>query len=209
MKTNQQPFLPTDRIALMEFIHKKHLFALTHCESALAKAWLKQHNISIEKTGVGYSYGQIHLSVTKEIKEALEKIDYIKQSVCPANAGRNRYSAFGIQSIMFPLRDDVNRIVNFYAISLKKNTTAFFNKEGIYPNYPDPGTKKLFITDSIREAAILLSAVEFKKGEAVMALFDGEILPHQQRLLENLKELEEVIVKDDAQTVEDHEKRPN
>ena len=70
------------------------------------------------------------------------------------------------------------------------------NEEGIYPAYPNPYIKKLFIVNTIIEAATLLESKTLKENEAVIALFDGEIMPQHNKMIETLKELEEVIILD-------------
>src|SRR5690606_31344041 len=68
------------------------------------------------------------------------------------------------------------------------------DRKGLYPNYPEPNTKKLILTESIIDAASLLQIETITKKHVVLACFgtNGLTEEHQQAIKE-LPQLEEVI----------------
>jgi hypothetical protein len=68
------------------------------------------------------------------------------------------------------------------------------NKQGIYPAYPSSLTKKLYITNTIIDAATLLESKMLDNKEAVMALHDGELSDEHLQAINGLKELTEIIL---------------
>ena len=83
--------------------------------------------------------------------------------------------------------------MNFYAVGIKTHKTSYMNKEGIYPAYPNLLTKKLYVTETILDAATLLESKVLDERSAVIALYDGKLLPQHKQVIESLRYLEEII----------------
>jgi hypothetical protein len=162
-------------------------------KSKQAREWLKQKQLNAEQTMACFNSGQLHHRKEIEFKEALERIGFMKKSNVGTNCDSIPYTVFGTYSIMFPLRNTKNEIVNFYAIGLKNNKTSFLNHEGLYPNYPHELTKKLYITDNIIDCATLMESKILDNREAVIALYDGVFLEQHVKVIQGLKNLTEVI----------------
>lgn len=162
-------------------------------KSKQAREWLKQKQLNAEQTMACFNSGQLHHRKEIEFKEALERIGFMKKSNVGTNCDSIPYTVFGTYSIMFPLRNTKNEIVNFYAIGLKNNKTSFLNHEGLYPNYPHELTKKLYITDNIIDCATLMESKILDNREAVIALYDGVFLEQHVKIIQGLKNLTEVV----------------
>jgi hypothetical protein len=185
----------TQFIRILKRAHQKFFNGMHTTNAKIPRQWLQDHKLSLE-TGVVYNSGQIHHRKSQEFRDELQSIGLLTPSNVPTNAGQKAYRLFGSNSMMFPLRNEEKEVVNYYAVKMEKGTTSFLNKQGIYPFYPNPYIKKLYITNTVLEAASLMESGILKAGEAVIALFDGEFLSQHTKLLETLKEIEEIVVLD-------------
>lgn len=147
------------------------------------------------------------------IKRCLEAGLLIDKGIL-GRMGEKAFGVFANKCIIFPLRNKENKIVSFYGRSILTPTLSkgegdksgkhFYlkNKSGIYPNYPNPKTKKLILTEAIIDAASLLQALSSKQealslqptAYSVIACFgtnglNDEIL----KAIKNLENLEEII----------------
>lgn len=107
--------------------------------------------------------------------------------------------------VVFPLKDKNGNIVSFYGRStvIAKNEAIqskhFYlkNRSGIYPNYPNPNTKKLILTESIIDAASLLQVFKDSpplEGLGVVACYGTNGLNEEiLNSIKNLEKLEEII----------------
>jgi DNA primase len=106
--------------------------------------------------------------------------------------------------VVFPLRNINGGIASFYgrSVLIAKNEAIqskhFYlkNRSGIYPNYPNPETKKLILTESIIDASSLLPLLKEAPfgGWGIIACYgtnglNDEIL----NAIKNLEKLEEII----------------
>ena len=163
-KTNEVTTNWNDKteIELLSLVYSYASNGLRVGKSKQAREWLKQKQLHAEQTMACFNSGQLHHRKEIEFKEALERIGFMKKSNVGTNCDSIPYTVFGTYSIMFPLRNTKNEIVNFYAIGLKNNKTAILNHEGIYPAYPHEQIKKLYITDTVLDAATLLESKLFE-----------------------------------------------
>jgi argonaute-like protein implicated in RNA metabolism and viral defense len=77
---------------------------------------------------------------------------------------------------------------------MKTPTEEYLNQEGIYPNYPHPLTKRLFVVPTVIDVASLLQSKALENREAVIALHNGELLPQHLEAIKALTELEELVI---------------
>ena len=194
-KTNEVTTNWNDKteIELLSLVYRYASNGLRVGKSKQAREWLKQKQLNAEQTMACFNSGQLHHRKEKEFKEALERIGFMKPSNHASNCDSVPYTVFGNFSMMFPLRNAKNEIVNFYAIGLKNARTSFLNHEGLYPAYPHEQTKKLFVVDSVLDAATLMESKILDNREAVMALYDGVFLEQHVQVIQGLKNLVEVI----------------
>lgn len=108
--------------------------------------------------------------------------------------------------ITFALRDNKGKIVSMYGRSVreprasagnKKEECRHFytvNRKGLYPQYPDPETRKLVITESIIDTATLQQIPEITNDYTLLASYGTNgITPEHIEAVSQLKELEEII----------------
>ncbi len=160
-----------------------------------AQDYLQSRNLDFKKIVVGYNGGQFHHGTRKEetlIKQALEYGLLIDNNL------KEGYNVFGKYGIVFPLKNRENEIVSLYFRSTldKQNSKHFYlkNRNGLYPNYPNPNTKKLILTESIIDAASLLQIDEINKNYSILACYGTNGLNEEiQKAILELTELEEII----------------
>ena len=105
--------------------------------------------------------------------------------------------------IIFPLRNQQNRIVSFYGRSIINNDTAkhyyLVNRKGLYPYYPKADTSKLILTEAIIDAATLImyndKLLMNNEKPAILSLYGTNGLTEEhQKAIKNLDQLKEIIL---------------
>jgi hypothetical protein len=192
-ETATEDWIKKTEAELLELVYKYASNGLRVGKSKQAREWLQKKKLSMENTMACFNSGQLHHRKEKEFKEALERIGFMKVSNHASNCESLPYTVFGNFSIMFPLKNKQNEIVNFYAMGIKNNKTSYLNHEGFYPACPHEQTKRLFITDNILDAATILESKVLDNKEAVIALHDGIFLKQHEELIRELKGLTEII----------------
>jgi DNA primase len=165
-----------------------------------AKEYLQSRCIDFKNTEVGYNAGQFHHGTRKD--EALIK-SCIKYGILldlgtKGRTGNPAYKPFGKWGIVFPLKNEQNQIVSLYfrsTLSEKKQRHFYLReRQGLYPNYPKPTTKRLILTESIIDAATLLEQEKIKSNYEILSLFGTNGLTEEhQKAIKDLQELEEII----------------
>ena len=100
---------------LLELVYSYASNGLRVGKSKQAREWLRLKKLSMETTQACFNSGQLHHRKETEFKEALERIGFMKVSNHASNCESIPYTVFGNFSVMFPLRNELNQIVNFYA----------------------------------------------------------------------------------------------
>ena len=100
---------------------------------------------------------------------------------------------------MFPLRNQQNQIVSLYFRSTKNEDKAkhyyLKDRQGLYPKYPAPNTKKLILTEAIIDAATLLQQEQITKEHEILSLYGTNGLTEEHiKAIRELEQLEEVIL---------------
>lgn len=165
-------------------------------KSTQPREWLEQRELSHNDLQIGFNSGQFHHRKDEEFRKGYVDIGVLTESDAPVKEeGMKAYTCFGHYGIVFPLLNEQGEIVNLFAIriKIKNETPAYLNQEGLYPCFPNQFTKRLFITDTVLEAASLLQSKVLQRGDEVLALHDGEIMPQHFQAIETLKHLEEII----------------
>jgi DNA primase catalytic core len=165
-----------------------------------AKEYCKSRNLDFDKLEVGFNSGQFHHGARKDeklINDALQ-CGLLIMGGTNSRTGGQAYKPFGNKSILFPLKNKENQIVSFYFRSTINNENAkhFYlkNRQGLYPNYPNPDTKKLILTEAIIDTASLLQIDEIKENYTLLTSYgtnglNDEIL----NAIKPLRQLEEII----------------
>ncbi len=192
---------PVNEQERMYFLEKMFLsFRKGLLCSEPAKEYCISRNLDFDKLEVGFNSGQFHHGSRKDEKLINDCLSYGLLTLAGTNSrtGGQAYKPFGNKSILFPLKNKENQIVSFYFRSTINNESSkhFYlkNRQGLYPNYPNPDTKKLLLTEAIIDTASLLQIDEIKEKYTLLTCYgtnglNDEIL----NALKPLKQLEEII----------------
>ena len=184
---------------------KKYIFKTLHAsfnngiraaKSKDAKAWLESHGLSMDLTGIGFSSGQTHHRREQTFIDELLSIGFLTPSNAAVRSPEMKaYTAFGKEAIVFALKNDNQETVNFYGIRINvaNQPDEHLNEEGIYPSHPHQLTERLFITDTILDAATLLESKFMNNRDAVIALHDGKMSDERYKAIDKLSQLKEIV----------------
>lgn len=192
---------PVNEQERMYFLEKMFLsFRKGLLSSPPAKEYCSSRNLDFDKLEVGFNSGQFHHGARKDEKLINDCLSYGLLTLAGTNSrtGGQAYKPFGNKSILFPLKNKENQIVSFYFRSTinNENSKHFYlkNRQGLYPNYPNPDTKKLLLTEAIIDTASLLQIDDIKGNYTLLTCYgtnglNDEIL----NAIKLLKQLEEII----------------
>ncbi len=147
----------------------------------------------MERSGAGFNAGQFHLDGDQKFKEGLIEIGFRKYSRKNSN-GVDGYKTFGKYGLLFPLKNNKGKIVNFYAIRIKTNPEehSLLNLEGIYPAYPHEMTSRLFILTDMLDALSLLESNSLQNRDSLLLIPAGKFLPQHQEAIRRLNTLQSI-----------------
>jgi DNA primase len=169
-----------------------------------AKEYCSSRNLDFDKLEVGFNSGQFHHGARKDqklIDDALQ-CGLLTMAGTNSRTGGQAYKPFGNKSILFPLKNKENQIVSFYFRSTlvpplgAEGAKHFYlkNRQGLYPNYPNPDTKKLLLTEAIIDTASLLQIDDIKENYTLLTCYGTNGLNQEiLNAIKPLKQLEEII----------------
>jgi DNA primase len=165
-----------------------------------AKEYCNSRNLDFDKLEVGFNSGQFHHGARKEeklINDALQ-CGLLTTAGTNSRTGGQAYKPFGNKGIVFPLKNRENQIVSFYFRSTinNENSKHFYlkNRQGLYPNYPNPDTKKLLFTEAIIDTASLLQIDDIANNYTLLTSYGTNGLNEEiLNAIKPLRQLEEVI----------------
>lgn len=161
------------------------------------KQYLEDKGLDYQQLNIGFCSGQFHHRKDDAWRQPYIELGILTPSDAPVNhVDRKAYTCFGTYSVVFPLKDVAGKIVNLFAIRIKMASAPeeYLNNLGIYPCYPPPLTRRLYITSTLMDAASIIQANVLDSREAVIALHDGKWLPQHSSIIQDLEMLEEVIL---------------
>ena len=165
-----------------------------------AKTYLESRNLDFKKIEIGYNAGQFHHGARKDENVIAQCLEYgllIDKNIV-SRTGEKAYGVFGKWCICFALKNKDNEVTGLYFRSTlnDKESKHFYlkNRKGLYPNYPEPNTKKLILTESIIDGASLLQIEAITKEYEILSCYgtNGLTEEHQQAI-KDLPQLEEII----------------
>ena len=165
-----------------------------------AKEYCNSRNLDFDKLEVGFNSGQFHHGARKDeklINDALQ-CGLLIMGGTNSRTGGQAYKPFGNKSILFPLKNKENQIVSFYFRSTinNENSKHFYlkNRQGLYPNYPNPDTRKLILTEAIIDTASLLQIDQIKDNYTLLTCYGTNGLNEEiLNAIKSLNQLEEII----------------
>lgn len=160
--------------------------------------YLKGLGLDYSELRIGFNSGQFHHRKPQKVKDKFESMGLLTKSFAPVRweTEMTAYTVFGRYGLIFPLVDKENKIVNFFALrfDLDQPKEEFLNDRGIYPAYPHPLTRRLYIVPTIIDCASVMQSKVLDQREAVMALHDGILLPKHLEAIKALEDLEAIII---------------
>ena len=166
-----------------------------------AKDYIEGRNLDHTKLEIGYNSGQFHHGTRKDqyLIDSCVKVGLLSRSGTNSRTGGPAYKPFGKNGIVFPLKGKDGKIISLYFRNVQEKghmNRHFYlkDRQGLYPKYPKPGTRKLILTEAIIDAATLLQQKEITADFEILSLYgtNGLTEEHQSAIRE-LKELEEVV----------------
>ncbi|WP_294332301.1 CHC2 zinc finger domain-containing protein [uncultured Chryseobacterium sp.] len=131
--------------------------------SGPAKEYLAKRGLDNAVLEIGYNSGQFHHGERKTeelLKKSLEIGLLLDKGLINNRTKEKAYQVFANKCLIFPLKNKENEIVSLYGRSILDNDKGkhFYlkNRSGLYPGYPESGTKKLILTEAIIDCASLL-----------------------------------------------------
>jgi hypothetical protein len=161
------------------------------------KEYLKNIGLDYNELKIGFNSGQFHHNRDQEFKDSFEALGVLKKSCASVRKeDMNPYTVFGRYGLIFPLMNKENEIVNYFALRFDLDTPKeeYLNSEGIYPTYPNPLTKRLYIAPTVIDCASLIQSKTLENREAVITLQNGELLYQHLEAIKALHELEEIRI---------------
>lgn len=161
-----------------------------------AISYLENRKLDYKKLSIGFDAGTLHKAkdITNQQKQGYLQAGLLKPD--KFNRPDCFYTRFN-GCIVFPLVDKSNNIVSLYGRHTEQGHHYLEgDHRGLYPGYPDPGTTKLILTESIIDAATLLQNKErLPSGVEVLALYGTNGFTDEHRAaISELDELKEVIL---------------
>lgn len=168
--------------------------------SVPAKEYCASRNLDYESLEIGFNSGQFHHGTRKDEKLINDCLQYGLLALGGTNSrtGGQAYKPFGNKGIVFPLKNRENEIVSFYYRSTinDKDQKHYYlkNRQGLYPGYPNPDTKKLILTEAIVDTASLLQIDEINQNYTLLTCYGTNGLTDEiLNAVKPLKQLEEFI----------------
>ncbi|MBA9077101.1 toprim domain-containing protein [Rufibacter quisquiliarum] len=166
-----------------------------------AQEYIKGRNLDYGRLEIGYNSGQFHHGSRRDealIKSCLE-VGLLQDRGLTAKTGEKAYGVFGKYCLVFALRSRADKITGLYFRSTVNESDQrhyyLANREGLYPGYPKPGTKKLILTEAIIDAASLLQqeTVITEQFAVLSGYGTNGLTTEHQAAIKDLPELEELV----------------
>jgi DNA primase len=159
-----------------------------------AQEYLKNRGLSPEKMEVGYISTDFGKGWNKALQESGLQLGILQKSRQDTIVPKFK------NCVLFFTRNEKGQIIDIYGRSIINNDTAkhyYLNghHQGIYPKYPEPGTKRLVLTEAIIDCETLLQREELTPHYSFISLFGTNGFTAEiQEAIKQLQELEEVIL---------------
>ena len=146
----------------------------------VGREYAESRGLDYHNQCVGYNSGQFHQSgrQDKAFIDTCVEVGLLTPFGTNNRTGQQAYSVFGRGSLVFPLRDKAGKVTGLYFRNThpKKRPLPgkhyyLKNRQGLFPHYPKPTTKKIILTESIIDAVTLLQQEAVTKEYEVLALY--------------------------------------
>lgn len=161
--------------------------------TAAAKQYLRSRGLNPDKTQAGYMGGDLGKGWNEKLQQSAIALGILKQA-------NDTVSPVFKNVVLFFTRNEKGQVIDLYGRSINPNGTGkhFYlsgNHHGLYPGYPEPGTRKLILTECIIDCETLLQQESIKSEFSMMAIFGTNgFTPEHSEAIKSLPELSEVIL---------------
>jgi DNA primase catalytic core len=159
-----------------------------------AREYLKGRGLDPEKMSVGYIGTDLGKGWNHQLQESALRLGILKQTKPESFAPKFK------NCVLFFTKNEKGQVIDLYGRSVMdgtENRHFYLNghHQGIYPKYPDPGTKKLILTEAIIDCETLLQQTELTQHYSMISLFGTNGFTAEiQEAIKGLQQLEEVIL---------------
>ena len=200
----QAPPEPSSKEGKTELLEKLFAYFRTAVYSSHpAKNYAQdERGINVYDTEVGYNSAQFHHGKRKDMELINECVKYgvlTPSNVKTKTGAATGYIVYGKNCLIFPLKNKAGRITGMYGRSIASNTNNkhyyLKDREGLYPNYPDPKTKRLILTEAVIDAATLKQIPLITKDYEILACYGTNGFTNEHKAaIKELNQLEEVVI---------------
>jgi DNA primase len=183
---------PLEKIAVFTKFFSYYKLGLPRSKKAVD--YLESRCIDYKKIETAFNSGNLHTDAKhKHLAESMTQVGLLKARAI------NGFNVWAKDCIIFPLKNEENKIVSLYGRSITNNedNRHFYlsSRSGLYPSYPSLQTKKLILVESIIDAASLLQQEDIKNNFEILSLFgtNGLTEEHVKSIID-LPQLEEIIL---------------
>lgn len=165
-----------------------------------AQDYIKSRGLDATQLEIGYNSGQFHHGQRKDeaLIAACEQLGLLAAWGTNTREGGQAYKAFGRNCIVFALRNAGHQVCGLYFRSILNDTDGrhFYlrDRSGLYPGYPDAGSVRLILTESVIDAAVLAQHSFITKQYSVLACYGTNgFTPEHRGAITGLVHLQEII----------------
>ena len=174
-----------------------------------AADYIASRSLDHYQTEIGYNSAQFHHGKRKEetlINNCLKYGLLRETNVINARSKDDKaYNVFGKWCIVFALKNKSNQVTSLYFRSTindpdqdpsRQSGKHYYlkDRQGLYPCYPKPETKKLILTEAIIDAATLLQSSEITANYTILSCYGTNgLTPEHEQAIKELDQLEEII----------------
>ena len=194
---NNKPMIPDDKVTLPRFAIMSKLVQESRGSfkrTASAQQYLKTRGLDPDRTEAGYMGAYMGKSWNKKLQESAMGLGILKESRQKTVVPRFK------NVVLFFTRNESGQVIDLYGRSINPNGEGkhFYlsgSHQGIYPGYPDPGTKRLILTEGIIDCETLRQQSEITREFSLMALFGVNGFTKEHKLaIKSLPDLIEVVL---------------
>jgi|SRR5579859_4272358 len=165
-----------------------------------AQDYLRGRALDSSKLDVGYNTGQFHHGTRRDelLIQSCVEVGLLSLHDRPGRTGEEAYRPFAKYCLVFALKNKANQVSGLYFRSTVNDPEQrhFYlkDRQGLYPRYPAPDTKKLILTESVIDAATLVQVTAITEAYSVLALYGTNGLTDEHMAaIRELTQLQEII----------------
>jgi len=189
-QTDDKDLLP--RLAVLSKIARDSKASFKRVDKA--QEYLKSRGLNPGKMEAGYISLDFGKGWNRQLQESGLRLGILRKSRQGTTVPKFK------NCILFFARNENGQIIDFYGRSIINNAVAkhyYLNghHQGIYPGYPQPGTKRLILTESFIDCETLLQQEQLAGHYGFISLFGTNGFTQEiQQAIKELPELDEVIL---------------